>query len=102
MDLSAGRGVDGFQIKISGQIQLKNIRWFAGNKSTGDGGSSSFYLGFQGRKDLVLTMPNCLAQNHCSNWFLSRLVGVCGKGGGGTVCDTLLMPTKEVVKLVRS
>jgi hypothetical protein len=56
--------VDLLKIQLAGQIKQKNTRWFSGNQSTGDGGSSSVCSGFQGLKDLGLTMPHSLAQIH--------------------------------------
>ena len=64
--------------------------WFSDNQSTGDGGSS-VCSGFQGRKDLGLTMPHSLVQNHCSHMDLGRFQGVCGEGGRGSMCDALLV-----------
>ena len=73
-------GVDFLKIQLAGRSSKKNTRWFSGNQSTGDGSSSSVCSGFQGRKNLGLTMPHSLAQIHSCHWNLGRFQGVCGEG----------------------
>jgi len=54
-------GVDFSRSSSPARSSKKNTRWFSGNQSTGDGSSSSVCSGFQGRKDLGLTIPHSLA-----------------------------------------
>ena len=46
----------------------QNLKIQLGSQSTGEGGSNRICSGFQGWKDLRLTMPHSLAQNHCSHY----------------------------------